>query len=850
MPDVLGGLSGRERATVEDELVHFLVSEQADSSGTPVGLDDYQLQFGRRLYHSIGCVACHHPEETLVELTQAGVSAPRSQDDQAVPFGDLARKYTVTALADFIKDPLASRPSGRMPSLGLSDSEARAIAMYLARGQATSLYQDDTPLQKTRGLRYTYFEFGQGDLPTGGNEEFADHFPGDLPENARSFLRVAGTGVTEIPTDALAKRKEQIGFLFTGYLTVVQAGEYTFYTQSDDGSRLYVGNELVVQNDGGHAVQERQGTIRLEAGDHPFRVTYYNGAADGSLAVLFAGPGLAKQAIPASRFHYLGQPMVPLGDEGFVLDAAKARRGADHFARYGCIRCHSVEGVESNDSVGGLALGRLEGSRATGCLGEAPSGRAARYSMGSEERAALVGALARASQASEARSAAEALSLRLNQLNCYACHQRDGWGGPTPERAAYFGTEGEVDLGDEGRLPPHLEKVGAKLQEEWLSEVLTEGAGVRPYMATRMPRFGSENVGHLGTLFGRVDDPNPDDATEPVPLLDTKYGRLLVGTKGMNCITCHTYGPYDSLGVPAIDLTQMGHRLKRSWFRDYLLEPASLRPGTRMPSFFPEGESVNEVVFGGDTERQIQALWGFLQVADASNPPDGLVQGRKEIVAETEAVMYRNFIEGSGPRSIGVGYPEKGNLAFDANAMRLAMIWHGPFIDAARHSSGRGVGFEPPLGHNVIHLPEGPPLAFLPERSASWPETTGKDGGYQFRGYQLDVQRRPTFRYTFRNVMVEDFSEALATELDAELLRTVTLRTRAGVRDLWFRVAVGAEIVKSDGGLYVVDQRLRLSFDSSGSEPPLVREQAGRKELLVPVEFSKGESRIQIKMVW
>ena len=67
----------------------------------------------------------------------------------------------------------------------------------------------------------------------------------------------------------------------------------------------------------------------------------------------------------------------------------------------------------------------------------------------------------------------------------------------------------------------------------------------------------------------------------------------------------------------------------------------------------------------------------------------------------------------AGSRAIGVGYPEKANLAFDANDVRLAMIWQGAFIDAARHRTGRGVGFEKPLGGNVVKLPAGPEFAHL-----------------------------------------------------------------------------------------------------------------------------------------
>ena len=856
MPDVLHGLRGAEKEQVIDELVHYLISRQRVDGEPPVGLDEFKLEQGRQLFHSVGCVACHAPQESLSELASPNVKAPDSRPagmsdrfaGEAVPIGLLDKKTTVSALAAFLQDPLANRPSGRMPSLGLSESEATAIAMYLLRGQATALFDPNQALQPTRGLRYTAFEFGRGQGPNEGGEDFVAHFPGNRDGRFR-IIRVTGSGIADRVSDRLVTRAEYSGLLFSGNISITEAGEYTFYANSDDGSRVYVGSELVVRNDGDHGEVERSGTIRLSVGDHPFKVTYYNAGGGGALRLMYSGPGLPKQPIPEARFSFLGQPMEPLGGEEFVLNASRATAGRRHFATYGCAQCHDNGDALNPNAAFGKTLQALNADATQGCLSATPSSRASKYFLREFEREALRQVIASAGSLNSEPSALAKVNHSLNQMNCFACHERDGRGGPSVARAEYFGTTTEVDLGDEGRLPPHLNAVGAKLRPEWTSEVLLKGGAVRPYMATRMQQFGEGNVGHLPALFDQVDDPRPDDSTAEVPLIDTKYGRRLVGTKGMACITCHNFGPFPSLGIPAIDLTQMSHRLKRSWFREYLIDPASLRPGTRMPTFFPGGESVNEEIFDGDTERQIQALWGFLEIADAKNPPDGLVQGKKEIVAESEARIYRNFIQGAGPRAIGVGYPEKANLAFDANQMRLAMIWQGPFIDMARHSSGRGQGFEPPLGHNVLMLPEGPPMAFLPDRNAAWPSALGREGGYQFRGYRLDEARRPTFLYRFRNIDVEDYTVAVSTELDAKLTRHLHFESSADPRDVWIRVAIGDSIEKREGGRFVVDGRLHLSFVLEGRQP-LIRRSGGQAELLIPIEFRNGESRLEVEMIW
>ena len=88
--------------------------------------------------------------------------------------------------------------------------------------------------------------------------------------------------------------------LFEGCIRVPAEGKYTFYTTSDDASVLFIGDRLVVDNTGLHAPFERSGVVTLAAGLHPIRVEYAEAAGGETLVVSYAGPGLAKQIIPAS----------------------------------------------------------------------------------------------------------------------------------------------------------------------------------------------------------------------------------------------------------------------------------------------------------------------------------------------------------------------------------------------------------------------------------------------------------------------------------------------------------------------------------------------------------------------
>ncbi len=78
-------------------------------------------------------------------------------------------------------------------------------------------------------------------------------------------------------TSPSREREDDFAFRFRGYLLIESAGDYTFYTSSDDGSQLFFDQALVVDNDGRHGNQERSGNVNLAAGYHEIVVTMFDG---------------------------------------------------------------------------------------------------------------------------------------------------------------------------------------------------------------------------------------------------------------------------------------------------------------------------------------------------------------------------------------------------------------------------------------------------------------------------------------------------------------------------------------------------------------------------------------------
>ena len=136
------------------------------------------------------------------------------------------------------------------------------------------------------GLNYTYF---QGEWET-------------LPEFAA--LTPVQSGNSPTFDLGLQQRPEDFAVRYSGYILVPEDGVYTFFVASDDGSRLWIGDILVVDNDGLHGSQTESGRIALAWGLHPIAVGFFQRTGGVDLEVAFRGPGVEHQVVPpAVLFH-------------------------------------------------------------------------------------------------------------------------------------------------------------------------------------------------------------------------------------------------------------------------------------------------------------------------------------------------------------------------------------------------------------------------------------------------------------------------------------------------------------------------------------------------------------------
>ena len=119
-------------------------------------------------------------------------------------------------------------------------------------------------------------------------------------ENARIVKNAIAENISLKDTS----RKEQVGLLYHCYIKIPKDDIYTFYLSSDDGSKLWIGHELVVDNDGSHGDQGKEGGIALKKGYHAFKLKYFNGTGEAALQLQYSVYGSGEKPLPSSFFYY------------------------------------------------------------------------------------------------------------------------------------------------------------------------------------------------------------------------------------------------------------------------------------------------------------------------------------------------------------------------------------------------------------------------------------------------------------------------------------------------------------------------------------------------------------------
>ena len=524
--------------------------------------------------------------------------------------------------------------------------------------------------------------------------------------------------------------------------------------------------------------------------------------------------------------------------------------GKKNFKKWNCVACHQPEQVGKESAVHGPELSKL--NLAGGCLSPQPKD-APNFHLNQTQRTAIQSALKKPVVLA---TPADQIKMRLTQLSCIVCHNRDDYGGVSAELDGFFHSTEEA-LGNEARIPPPLTQVGAKLRPAWMNKVLFDGAVVRPYMKTRMPQFGASSLAGLPELFAEVDSIEQVE----IPELDRQSrpkmrngAHLLLGNKGLSCIACHNYNGKESPGMKGLDLMTSYQRLQPSWFYHYMKNPGAFRPGIIMPSYWPNDKAVQTEILDGDTDLQLQALWHNFSLGRSARDPSGLRSEPTKLKVSDKTRTYRGRSKIAGFRGIAVGFPGGMNYAFNAQNGALSGIWQGEFVRVNWQSQGAG-DFNP--ASKSVQLAQDVAFLQLPDDKAVWPlrplrtkeqpinadPLYPRKHGYAFAGYFMDDVSVPTFMYKCGAIAIEDKSVTAKVGGATVLRRTFHFSTPTQ-ETVYFRALTGKITAGAKKVFKTNDVAISIATGETILRPS--SDQETGQELLIRLSLPKGKSSYSI----
>jgi mono/diheme cytochrome c family protein len=395
---------------------------------------------------------------------------------------------------------------------------------------------------------------------------------------------------------------------------------------------------------------------------------------------------------------WLGQQ----GKPAQLEQPGNAVRGERIVTEQRCAACHALPGMGEAAKVSRLKplSSASEWKRSCASTEDAAAGQP-RYRLSAADAVALTAYYSAVSDAKVARQVASPQAAGrdlLVELNCLACHAREGIdrqvhalpGGLEKHLAAVVAQHDALGKQVPAMTPPALNAVGDKLTDEALAAAIRrEGKVHRPYLMARMPKFRltDQQLAALVAYFTATDRiparGELEDSPRPLVAALAAAGPRLVTTDGFGCTSCHQVGSVlpdkAPLNARGPDLSMLEKRIRREWFGRWCASPARIVPRMEMPSV----QVPVRGVLGDNVHDQLAAVWHILNTPGFEPPEPNPVRVLRlsGVPEKKESPLVLHDVIKVGDRThlfpLVIGLPNRHNILYDLETGRLAAWWLG-----------------------------------------------------------------------------------------------------------------------------------------------------------------------------
>ena len=280
---------------------------------------------------------------------------------------------------------------------------------------------------------------------------------------------------------------------------------------------------------------------------------------------------------------------------------------------------------------------------------------------------------------------------------------------------------------------------------------------MRPWVGAKMAGFGPRGTRIADSLalrdgIGASTNTGPTAPTVHAAQFRSERipaGRMLSGVKGLACVNCHTVNGHLLAGredptTRGPDLDRVVEHLRPEFFSRWLMNPARILPGTKMPQTIQRNGRVGIPSLASLAPGEpIDALWSYLGSSVRTDPPTDEPMVLQIPLADQPVVQRgETHTDDHAPvtRGISLGF-SGGTLLFDADQLSPVSVWYGGFLRGAAQNYF-GIWWEKQGGPAELIPPEFGRLSFKPNGANAWqnyplPLESDPNDGSRMDGYRI-----------------------------------------------------------------------------------------------------------------
>jgi hexosaminidase len=247
-----------------------------------------RMQYMYNIYSARG-YNYHIPAPAGLIDTMIFIGSTKMELNNPFPFGQM--RYTTDGSVPSSTSPVYNRP------IDISSNTTVKAALFLDNGRSsaakTGTFVSKAPeapvvfaSSPEKGIRFNYYEAALKSV------------------NQIAGLTPVKTGTTFVIAIPEGYNKDEMAFTFDGFILVPATAVYTFKLISDDGSALLIDDKLVVNHDGPHGPEPREGQIALQKGYHRILVKYFEAGGGEIVKLMVKSPGMPEKEVDADMLYH------------------------------------------------------------------------------------------------------------------------------------------------------------------------------------------------------------------------------------------------------------------------------------------------------------------------------------------------------------------------------------------------------------------------------------------------------------------------------------------------------------------------------------------------------------------